>query len=461
MLHEGRGRGTIPRLTETNLQKQYWRFYWPLALMGVGSLLGRQVQNSVLASFDVARELAIFAYASSVYFLLNSVLVFIPQLSNVLARDRQSHRVCLLFTAGLAAALTAAMAVLVFAPVGRTLVAMIFQVSPADLDSVLLYLRLMAPLLPAGALRQYYTGLLVQDRLTGTLTVLHVIQLVLAAAIMLLGLWARWSAVTTVVSSIIASEVTHAILLSAIYLRRHRFPCDADPRADAAALRYRDVWAYFWPTATTSVMFSFSRPVIFSYVSRLAQADATTAALRVAFDFAMLFHAPLNQFRHLFAVFGAADPAGVRRFMIRVTLAATVLMLLVAGTPLAGLVLGKMMGVRGQVLEMSRQALLVLCLVPLTIGIRNWFHGRMLTGRHTGGMAAGGILRVAATWLATWAFQAAGMLDHISAAAVLVLGFAMEALTCLPFTARLHHLSSASARPPVPQPPPPQRRSTG
>ncbi len=417
------------------MQRHYWRFYWPLALTAVGALLGRQVQNGVLASFaDAARELAIFAYASSVYFLLNSVLVFVPQLSNVLARDRQSHRVCLLFTAGLAIALTAAMGVLALAPPGRRLVAWMFEVAPADLDKVLLYLRFLAPLLPASALRSYYTGLLVQARLTGTLTILHVIQFAVAVAAMFAGLLADWPAVPTVAGSIIASETLHAALLAAVYLRRHRLPCDT---AGQAPLGYRDVWAYFWPTATTSVMFSFSRPIIFAYVSRLPQAIATAAALRVAFDFAMLFHAPLNQFRHLFAVFGGADPSGVRRFMVRVTLAATALMLLVAGTPLAGLVLGQMMGVRGQVLEMSRQALLVLCLVPVTIGIRNWFHGRMLVGRRTGGMAAGGILRVAATWAAAWALQAAGVLNHAGAAAVLVLGFVIEALTCLPFTARL------------------------
>lgn len=44
------------------MQRQYWRFYWPLALTGMVTLVGRQFQNGVLASYeDAAGELAAFA----------------------------------------------------------------------------------------------------------------------------------------------------------------------------------------------------------------------------------------------------------------------------------------------------------------------------------------------------------------------------------------------------------------
>jgi len=398
-------------------------------------LLGRQVQNGVLASFpDAARELATFAYASSVFLLVNSLLVFVPQMVNVLARSRQAHRVCLRATAGICLALCVPLAAVAFSPRGRSAVGAAFHIAGTDLDKVMLYLGLMAPLVLTTGLRQYYNGLLIQARMTGTVTLLHAAQFGVLAGVMVLGRGAGWGAVPAVAGAAIAADTLHLALLAGVYLRRYRF---GEAAPGEGPLRLGEVWSYYWPTATTSLMFAVTRPVIFVYVSAMAGAVYTVAALRVAFDFAMLFHVPLNQIRHLFATFGGDDPRGVRRFLAVLTAAATAAMALVAATPVGSLVLGGVMGVSGPVLAMAGQALLVLCLVPGIIAVRNYFHGQMLTGRRTGGMAAGGILRVASLWAAAWALQSAGLLDHLWAAAVLVLGFAMEAATCLPFAARV------------------------
>ena len=79
------------------MQRQYWKFYWPLALMGLVMLLGKQFENGVLASYDdPARMLATYAFACGVFFPFNALLVFVPQMVNVLARSQRGRRVCLL-----------------------------------------------------------------------------------------------------------------------------------------------------------------------------------------------------------------------------------------------------------------------------------------------------------------------------------------------------------------------------
>ena len=48
--------------------KQYWRFYWPLALTGIGLVLSVQFQNAILARYpEAVKELAVLAIAYGIY----------------------------------------------------------------------------------------------------------------------------------------------------------------------------------------------------------------------------------------------------------------------------------------------------------------------------------------------------------------------------------------------------------
>jgi hypothetical protein len=154
--------------------------------------------------------------------------------------------------------------------------------------------------------------------------------------------------------------------------------------------------------------------------------EPTIAALRVAFVYAMMFHNPVNQFRHVFATFGSGDLAGVRRFMFRVLLGLTGIMLLLAGTPLCTLLLHRVLGIEGEVLHMARQSVLVLCLVPFVVALRNYFHGLALVDRRTTSMGAGAICRNLAVTVAAALLSAFGLLNHVWAPLALVAGFTAE-----------------------------------
>jgi hypothetical protein len=180
--------------------------------------------------------------------------------------------------------------------------------------------------------------------------------------------------------------------------------------------------------ALTSVMFSLSRPILYSFLGRLEDPQPTIAAMRVGFDFAMIFHNLLNQFRHLFVTFGGEDLAGVRRFMVRVTAAVVGGMVIVAASPVSTFVLREWIGVADAVLAMTRQALLVLCLLPAVVTFRNYFHGLAMVRRRTGPMGAGAIGRNVATYLLCLALFSVGWLNHVTAAATLVAGFVAETI---------------------------------
>ena len=423
------------------MRRQYWRFFWPLSLMGVAMLLARQFQNGALARYgDAGREIAVFAIASSVLGLFVAPLAFVPMMSNVLARSRRGHRICLECLLAACAILTAPVAFLAFARAGRATVAAIFAIEGGVLDSVIRYLRFLLPVVLLAGLRNHYTGLLVQAKRTGAVTLLNLLSLATVIGVLVGGFHAGWPAVRTLATAEIAASVLH---LAATWLCVRRWVVFADD-ADAP-LSYREAFSFFWPIATTGAMFAISRPILYALVGRGPNPEPVIAALRVSFDFGMMFQNPMNQFRHLFATFGCDDLPGVRRFMIRAMFVLATTMFIVAATPLSLWLYRDLLGVGGDVLRMARQATLVLCLVPVVMALRNYFHGQSLVDRKTTSLAVGSVLRNLAIAAAAGLLLAVGWLNHVTAAGVLVLGFFSEALGVIAHRARLAALPVSDA----------------
>lgn len=421
------------------MKRQYWKFYWPLALTGMVMLLARQFQNGTLSRYpNAARQLATFAFASGMLMPFMSALGFLPQMANVFGRSCTARRRCLRFTFMLCAALAAIPACIALVPGAEIVPARIFGIADEQLAVVILYLRLLTPMLFVQGLKQYYTGLLVQAKRTGLVTVLHGSALALMGSLLAVGLHRGWQPVVTLAASQICAGLLHLALLFG-FARRGGAGIQ---EPETKHLTYLDMARFFWPVALTSLMFALSRPIIYSYVNRTPGAEPKIAALRVAFDLALIFHMPVNQLRHLFVTFGFKDMPGLRRFILLVLAGALGIMLLVALSPLSMLVLRDLLGVRGAVLPMARQVLLTVCLIPVLVAVRNYFHGRAMVSRTTVSMGLGATLRVAAIWLASWAGYATGMLNHTLAALILTLGFAVETLTVALVGRRQRHVCS-------------------
>jgi progressive ankylosis protein len=406
-------------------QFQYWNFYWPLALTGFAMLLAQQFQNGALARYpNAARELAVFAFASSVFQLFNAALIFVPMMANSFARSAQGLRISLRFTVYASLILTLPLCLMAFSPPGAAIVSATFGIKDDMLADVIVYLRWLSPLVVASGLRQFYTGMLVQMRRTTLVTMLNVLYLAAVIGVLVTGYHLGWKPIVTIALGQVAGAVLH-LALSYVFVKLHyRLPA----LAEHEALTYGETFSYFWGTALTSVMFSLSRPILYSFLSRVPNAVPMIAAMRVGFDFAMIFHNALNQFRHLFVTFGEQDLAGVRRFMINVSVVVVGSMVLVVLTPASRFLLEDLLGIHGEVLGMTRQIILVMCLLPIVVNVRNYYHGLALIRRTTGRMGAGAIFRNVATYLFAAGFFYTGTLNCVTATFTLIFGFVAETL---------------------------------
>ncbi|MFC1806662.1 hypothetical protein ACFL09_06770, partial [Planctomycetota bacterium] len=283
------------------MQKQYWRFYWPLAATGLVMLLGRQFQNGVLARFeDAARELATFKLAMSVAMPFGAMLVFVPQMVNVLARSRRGRAVCLRFILAVGLVITLPLALAAFTAPGRAVVAWVFSLDAKTSRTVATYLWFFTPLVALRGLQQYYTGMLVQARRTGMVTLLNTARLVAMVGMLLTGLHLGWGPVWTVALAGVLSAGLCLVLAGVLYALCYQPP----ERPEHEDLTYRETLAFFWPVAVTSIMFALSRPILYAFLNRTAEGVVAVAAAAVAFDVSMFFGSAINQFRHFFVTFG-------------------------------------------------------------------------------------------------------------------------------------------------------------
>ena len=402
----------------------YWRFYWPLALIGVGMVLSIQFQNAALAKYpDAVTELAVLALSYGVFSFFNASLQFIAQLSNVYARSPEATRRSWRFVVMASAAITVPLAAIAGTTTGGLLVGQLFSLDTALTARVSEYLLLLCPLIMLNGQRHYFSGLLVQAKLTGWMTIINFTYLGMVIAALLGGLALAIKPTYVVVG---AETLGVLVMLTLLLLARYRL-YQPPPVREHEGVSYRELLGFFIPVSTTGVMFALSRPILFAFVARTADGIAIIAALRVAFDFSMIFQQAANQFRHFFISFGFDELPAKRRFMVLVCVGITAIMLVFCLTPLHQWVWGTLMGLPTQVIAVAKDATLIMCLMPAIIIYRNYFHAHLMVMRRTGGMAYGSILRVIGIYACAQLFFSSDWLSHISATFILLIGFVIEA----------------------------------
>jgi hypothetical protein len=401
----------------------YWKFYWPLALTGVVMVLGVQFQNGALARYpEAVTELAVFALGYSTFGFFRASLNFIAQLSNVFARSPTGTRLCHRFVFAASTIIVLPLLFLGHSELGAHALAALYRTDDAITARVQEYLVYLAPIVLLGAQRFYYNGLLVQARLTGWVTVLNVVFLSTEIGGLVTGFTLGLKPVLVLVGSETLAIVVQLAVTLWIKARFYRPP----EKPEHEDLTYRELIAFFIPVSMTGVMFALSRPVLYAFVSRTPHGLLAIAAMRVAFDFSMIFQASANQFRHFFVTFGLDDLAAKRRFMTLVGLGITGIMLVFALTPLSDAIWQNLMAIPEDVRALAVQVILIMCLMPGVIIVRNYYHGRLMVERRTAGMAVGSLARVAGIYVASQLLFSAGWLNYLTATAVLIGGFVIE-----------------------------------
>ncbi len=400
--------------------------------MGIVMVVGRFVQNYALLDYEEGvRELALFSLAGGIFHPFGAVLIFVPQMTNVIARDASSLRACLRFVVLGGLGVTFPVSLIAWTPLGPMVVPHIYDIGAEPVERIVLYLRFLTPLHLVAAINYFCVGLLVQAHRTGTVTAVRVANLSTLTCLLAVGLRFSWSPVTTICVSWIAAETVSLAAGASLAWRYQRYPAnrtDGQPSATVA-----NILSYFWPMSVTTCMFALTRPIIFAFVT-LAYTEATVAesiivALSLVFSFSFVFGSMINQFRHVMVTFGGDDPGGALRFMTRATIGVTGLLLLACVTPFSMWFFVELQRAPHDVAAMAWQGMWAVALWPAIMAWRNYYHGLAMVHRRTLSMAVGGILRNTTVIISCAALCAMREFNHVTASFMIVFGFASEAAT--------------------------------
>lgn len=403
--------------------RRYWRFFWPLALSGVFMLIGQQAFNGVLARHaDPERELAVYAYAIGVFFFFDVGTAFMPNMVTVFAHSHAARSRVRRFCFSIGVAFTLPVAVLGLSTAGNTLVATLFRIEGAMLRDVCAYLGLLSGLILLHVTHHYYNGLLILAERTSWVSIIGVSSVAIGVSTAIIGFREQWHPVYILAGAEWLSGLFKLAALFAIWcgLRDKVLP------ADEQVPGYRELLQFFWPVCVSGMTFGLSRPLIFIFVSRVPDAVAIIAAMRVSMDFLMLYQAVVNQFRHFFAVFGLGQLALKRRFMALVAGTLTLAMAVVLAVPWfsEAFFLGAL-GLNRELYASARYMCILLLVVPTILMVRNYY-GILIVRKRTAAMATGSFARVVAIAGSGALLLAAGVLDERTAVLGMIAGFLAE-----------------------------------
>ena len=243
------------------------------------------------------------------------------------------------------------------------------------------------------AWRRAHQGVLIRAGRTAVITVATGVRLLSLAGSLFGGLLLlpnRGSVVaglamdlSVTIEAALITWATRPILRSASYQ-----PGEAGD--GTTVLTWRDLWRFYRPLAVTSILRQTTRPVLNAGIAAAEMARASLAAWPVAWSLTILIAGPAWSLQQLTTAL-TVDRASYRRvrsFALGLSLLFTLLLGLVAFTPLYGLVMGGVYNLSPELQELARPAIQVMALYPLLMGIQSLLRGVLIRGGQTGTVQA-------------------------------------------------------------------------
>ena len=151
-------------------------------------------------------------------------------------------------------------------------------------------------------------------------------------------------------------------------------------------LGYREISWFFFPLLLNVQLMSISHTIINGALARLDNYVTALAGISVAMIVHLFISSPSYQ-NHtvtMAMVRGQRSLYGVLLFIVLVAVYVTLMLGLIAFTPLGDLLLTTVLGIPFEVAEEARKALMVMTLLPFFTGIRGFSQGMLIRNRRTG-----------------------------------------------------------------------------
>jgi len=391
--------------------------WWPLAFSWLLMAVESPIINAIIARL-AAPEINLAPFGGVVWpmaLIIESPILMLLSASTALSRDRGSYLMVRRFMMRASAILTGLHVLIAFTPLYYVVIVDLIGAPAEIVEPSRLGLMIMIPWTWAIAYRRFNQGILIRlghSRAVGlgTLIRLGTDGLMLTAGYLIGTLPGIVVAASTLIAGVV-SEAIYAGLRIRPVLREQL----TQAGAAGEPLTFRAFTAFYAPLAMTSVLRLLVQPLGSAALSRMPDALDSLAAWSIVTGFVFLLRS--LGFAYNEVVIALLDePRAARnlsRFAAMLAVMTTVLLLTIAGTPLATFWFGRVSALNPRLVALARRGLWVVLPLPAVDALQSWYQGTIVHSRRTRGVTEAMAIYVVTICAILWAGVAWGQMTGL------------------------------------------------
>lgn len=412
-------------------QRTIFIFWLPLALSWFLMAFEHPWVQGVIGRLpDTQRQLAAFGLMLSLIILIESPIIMFLGTSAALSRNRQAFRLLWRYMMTVNVYVTITALIFGFTPLLDWWLGRVVGVEPGIIDAVRPGIRIMTFWPAVIGYRRFHQGVMIRNNHTRPIGYGTIIRLTTSAGTaVLLGTLTPIPGTAVGAAALFASATVEMIYV--MYASRHdvRKVLNTELSPDDKPLTYPGAFKFHMPLALTSVIMLLVRPVIERGIAATPNAEPSLAAWAVVFS--VIFITRSGGMAWQEAVISLSeDPRAIqalRRFTWIMGAAITVLLGVLAFTPLISLYIGPGLGVPENVQPLVIMGAQVGLFVPLLTALQSYLRGLLMRADATAPIYGAMMVNFAATVLVVWGGVTFTALEGVVIGSLsLTLGFVAE-----------------------------------
>ncbi len=374
-------------ITEKLTYRRIFLFWGPLALTWLMMAFEQPFLLAFIARLNEAKyNLAAFGIAGSFALIIESPIIMLMSASTALVTGHNSYKKLKRFTDILNAVITGIQLVILIPPVFNFIVVGLMEVPEEIARLAYIALIIFIPWAASIGYRRFYQGILIRNNLTrrvtyGTLvrlTVILIMGLILYTA-GVKGAYVGAGAMSlAVLSEAIATRIMVARTLKTLIQKED---------TENGNLNLRSIAKFYFPLALTSILSLGVNPFVTFFLGRSYKAVESLAVLPVVSALVFIFRSMGLSFQEVnIALIGKEKQnyKVLRNFAISLGLLVTVLISVLAFTPLADLWFINVSGLSTELAGMSYLPLKIMVLLPAFTVLLNFQRSSLIINGTTG-----------------------------------------------------------------------------
>lgn len=362
-------------ITEKLTYRKIFLFWGPLALTWLMMAFEQPFLIAFIARLNDAKfNLAAFGIAGSFAMIIESPIIMLMSASTALVRGRHSYRKLKRFTDLLNAGITAIQLIILIPPVFSFIVTGLMGMPEDIARPAHTALFIFLPWAASIGYRRFYQGILIRNNLTRRVTYGTVVRLVV---IMIMGVILYSAGVKG--AYVGAGAMSLAVFLEAIATRmmvsRTLKTLLQIDDTENRNLRLRSVARFYFPLALTSILSLGVQPFVTFFLGRSRMAVESLAVLPVVSSLVFIFRSMGLSYQEVNIALIGKEKQNYRllkNYAIFLGLVVTVLISVLAFTPLANLWFINISGLSQDLADMSYLPLKIMILVPALTVLLNF-----------------------------------------------------------------------------------------